>query len=96
MAETTQYAFSLREIAELLIRKHGIREGRWTAQIEFGLGAGHFGPSQNEARPTAFVQVNKILLSRAIEDTPSHLVIDAEKLAAGAAPAAPKSKKRKP
>lgn len=79
MAEPTQYDFSLEEITVTLIKQAGIHEGLWMAGFEFGFGAMHIGPSPAEVRPAAFVQVNKIILTRAPEGAPegSALIINA-------------------
>ncbi len=79
MAEPTQFEFSLKDITVNLIKQAGIHEGLWMAGFEFGFGAMHIGPSPTDARPAAFVQVNKIILSKVPEGTPegSPLIVDA-------------------
>ena len=72
MAETI--GFDLKEVATALIKHRDIREGTWTVGVEFGLGAGNFGPSPEEIKPTAFVQVSKLLLIRHPEDGPASAI----------------------
>lgn len=81
MAETTQYSFDLKEIATALIKHHGIREGKWVTQFEFNLGAGNIGLTPGEAKPSAFVQINKVLLARAVEGVSADLIVDASEVA---------------
>jgi hypothetical protein len=78
MAEPTQFTFELKEAVTALIRQQKLHEGIWAMTIEFGMGAGNFGPTQEEARPSAFVQVIKLGLTRA--DTEGPLAIDAAKV----------------
>lgn len=79
MADPTQFSFELREIAELLVKHQRLHEGRWAIGFEFGLGAGFAGPTSSEAKPAAFIQINKLLLSRPADDMPadSPFVVDA-------------------
>jgi len=78
MGEPTQYKFSLKEVAEALVRKQGIHEGIWGLLIEFGLAAGHTGPSKDEMYPTALVPVMKIGLHELKEET--NFSVDAAKV----------------
>lgn len=78
MAEATQYAVELKEAILVLIRHLELHEGIWAMSVEFGLGVGNFGVSPEEARPSAFVQVQKLGLVRAEAEGP--LAIDASKV----------------
>lgn len=80
MVEVTQYTFSWAEIAEMLIKRQGIHEGEWTASVEFAINAGALGPTPNEAKPGLMVIGNNLMLSKALPNTPSHLVVDAAKV----------------
>jgi hypothetical protein len=62
MAETTQYTFDLKEATVALIKEQGIHEGLWILGFEIALGAGQFGPTPAEAKPGAFMQINKLQL----------------------------------
>jgi hypothetical protein len=64
MAETTQYTFDLKEATVALIKEQGIHEGLWILGFEIALGAGQFGPTPAEAKPGAFMQINKLQLLR--------------------------------
>jgi len=77
MAEPTQYTFSLREVAETLIKKQGLHEGKWLIGLEMGINAGIMGIDKDKARPGAMVIMNAIQLTRALPDAPAQLVIDA-------------------
>lgn len=79
MAEPTQFAFNLSELATLLIRNQGIHEGRWMVAFEFGFAAANAGSSPSEIKPAAIVQITKAMLTRAPDAIPneSGLVVDA-------------------
>jgi hypothetical protein len=70
MAEPTQYNFELKESLVALIKEQGIHEGLWSLGIELTMGAGSFGPTPAEARPGAFMQINKLQLIRQTAGTP--------------------------
>jgi hypothetical protein len=70
MATPTQYSIDLNEAAVALIKEQGIHEGLWTLAFEFTLGAGQFGPTPAEAKPGAFMQINKLQLIRQSEGAP--------------------------
>ncbi|MEN5342672.1 hypothetical protein ABE599_03120 [Achromobacter mucicolens] len=38
MADIASYKFPLREVAEALVRKQGIKSGLWTVIVNFGVG----------------------------------------------------------
>ena len=78
MAEPTQYAFDLKEVAAALIKQQGLHEGVWMVAFEFNLGAGMISASPGEPRPGALIQVNKIQLTRQGEPNAiPHLSVDA-------------------
>lgn len=76
MAE--QIAVELSEVIVALIQRLGLHEGIWGLTVEFGLGVGNFGVSTEEARPSAFVQVQKLGLTHTAVEGP--LAIDASKV----------------
>jgi hypothetical protein len=75
MAEANQIVFSHKEVAESLVKQHGINEGLWSLYIEFGIGAANVGPNDQELNPSALVPVLKIGLQRT--DKLSNLTVDA-------------------
>lgn len=80
MAEATSYAFTHKELAELLIKKQEIHEGFWAIYIEFGLGAANIatGPDDPNILPAAIVPVRRIGIHK--HDKPNPLTIDASKI----------------
>jgi len=81
MAETKQINFDLHEVATALIKKEGIREGRWMLGLEFTFGAGNLGANPTDTKPGAFVQINKLVLTRQDESAPSlPFIVDAAKV----------------
>jgi hypothetical protein len=79
MAEPTQFSFDLKELVTALIKQQGIHEGAWLAAFDFGFGAGMIGPTPDEARPAALVQLLKVNLVRQTQIPPPHphLTVDA-------------------
>jgi hypothetical protein len=77
MAVATQYSFNWQELTELLIKHQGIHEGEWMASVEFTLNAGVMGQNPADSRPGMMTLINGIQLVKALQGTPSHLVVDA-------------------
>lgn len=97
MAEVDTYGFDLREVTTALIKQQGIHEGLWMLAFEFSLGAGLSGPTKEEVRPLAFVQINKISLVRQPEISASHnLVMNAAEINPPPSENKPWRKVRKP
>ena len=67
MATPTQYTFDLKQATVALIKEQGLHEGLWTLGFEIVVGAGSFGPTPAEAKPSAFMQINKLQLIRQSE-----------------------------
>jgi hypothetical protein len=70
MAQPTQYTFDLKEATAALIKQQGLHEGLWMLSFEMVLGTGQFGPTPAEAKPGAFMQINKLQLLRQSPGTP--------------------------
>jgi hypothetical protein len=77
MAEATQYTFSLREVAETLIKKQGIHEGKWVAAFEFTLNVGLMGAIPTDIKPGVMILTNSVQLMKAQEGSPENLMVDA-------------------
>ncbi|TCT09491.1 hypothetical protein [Paralcaligenes ureilyticus] len=86
MAEASQYTFSLKEVGNTMLKKEGIKTGKWTIGVGLGIQVGNINtPQKKEARPSATVIVENIVLSRIEDETSlppemSALIIDATKL----------------
>jgi hypothetical protein len=80
MPEANQYMSSPKELAELLIRSSGIKEGRWFLVVNFGFAPGNFGPTPAQLSPGAAVVVQGIGIQREIPGIPPEIVVDAAKL----------------
>ncbi len=82
MAEADLYMFSVKEIAEALIKKQNIHDGIWGVCIEFGLLATNInaqGPTGEEALlPAAIIPVAKIGLRKFEKE--NSLSVDAAKV----------------
>jgi hypothetical protein len=78
MAEQTQFSFDLKELTTALIKEQDLHEGTWLAGFDFAFGVGMIGPTPDDARPAAFVQVLKVNLVRQTLPLPHpHLTVDA-------------------
>jgi hypothetical protein len=77
MAEATQYSFALLEVAETLIKKQGIHEGKWLIAIEFTLNVGLMGAVAPDVKPGVMVLANSVQLLKAQDGSPPNLTIDA-------------------
>lgn len=77
MAESRNYIFSYKEIAEALVKQQGIHEGIWGIYVEFGIGAANIGstPESNDAVPAAIVPIQRMGIQRFDEAT--NLTVDA-------------------
>ena len=75
MDNATQYQYELLDVAKLLLRKQGIKEGLWTIGVNFGVGTFAAGPTPEAVRPSMIVSVDKVILTRT--DAPSPLTLDA-------------------
>lgn len=82
MADPTRFDFDLQELTTALIKHQNLHDGLWIAGFEFGFGAMHVGPSPNDVKPAAFVQVNKVVLVRPPEGMQenANLIVDASKV----------------
>lgn len=80
MAEPTQFSFSWAEVAELLIKKVGVQEGKWVAGIEYTVSLGMMALDQTGSRPGAVLLANRLQLSKANPDTPPNMIVDAAEL----------------
>jgi hypothetical protein len=78
MPEIETYTFPNKELLALLIKAAGVREGRWMLQINFGMTAGNFGPDEENINPGAVSIIQSVGITKAKQDSPKGLVLDAE------------------
>lgn len=71
MANVSQLAFNLKEVAVALIKHQGIHEGKWFVGFEFSLNAGHVGSSPTDVRPSAILGIQTVTLQRVREGEPT-------------------------
>jgi hypothetical protein len=76
MSNVTQFTFDLLDVAKLLAKQQGIKEGHWTIGIKFNFAAVNAGPNKEGVRPSAFVAVDQLVLTKA-EDKDQPLTVDA-------------------
>lgn len=79
MPEANQFTWTHKELVTLLVKAADIHEGRWWLMMNFGMGAGNFGPSEEQVGPGAFVAVTAVGIQRETSEAkaPSGLVVDA-------------------
>jgi hypothetical protein len=65
MAESQVFTFSFKELATLMIKEKGLKEGLWGIYVRFGLSAGNLEVAQ-EQQPTDPVTASKSLAPAAI------------------------------
>lgn len=78
MAEPTQFSFSYKELAEILVKKQDLHEGIWSFNVRFGMQATNFGPGPNELKPAAIIPIMDIGIQRV--DQENNLTVDAAKV----------------
>jgi hypothetical protein len=77
MPEVNQIFFQHKEVAEVLLKKANIHEGKWMLSVNFGFAVGNFGAIPDQATPGAVATVLAIGIIRAAQDTPEALQVDA-------------------
>jgi hypothetical protein len=81
MAEASTYSFDLKEVTSALLKQQGIHEGLWQVTFEFNFGVALVGATQQEVRPSAFMQINKLQLVRQAESSAHQpLVVNASEV----------------
>lgn len=75
MDNVSQYQFELLDVAKLLIKKEGIKDGLWTLGVQFNVAVLNAGPDVSKVYPSALVAIEKLVLTRATEHSP--LTVDA-------------------
>jgi len=84
MPEATQFAYSHRELTELMLRDRDIRAGHWMIQVKFGHAAANVGPPTDDPAlaavfgPASISVIIEIGIQRA--DQPGPLTVDASTL----------------
>jgi hypothetical protein len=68
MPEVNQILFNHKELLEILIKKAGVHEGKWTIIANFGFSAGNFGPSPDQMTPGAVVALLQVGIASATLD----------------------------
>ncbi len=78
MAESKQIVFTYKEVAEALVKRHGIHDGIWGIYIRFGIQGANVGPSQDEIHPAAIVPVLEIGIQKMEKE--NHISVDASRV----------------
>lgn len=66
MPEATEIMFKHKEVVGALLKQHGIHEGFWMLSINFGIGAGNVGQTedQSDLNPAAIIPILNIGIKR--------------------------------
>lgn len=75
MAETKQLVFTYKEVVGALLKQSHIHEGLWSLSAQFGLAAMNAGSSDEDLKPTAFVPLLSLGITKV--DKVNNLTIDA-------------------
>jgi hypothetical protein len=78
MADISKLAFSYKEVAEALVKRHDLHEGIWALDFNFGLTATNMGPNDGDLKPVGILAVLGIGLSRVDKET--NISVDAAKV----------------
>ncbi len=69
---------SLADLSALLVKHYGLTTGKYELMVEFRIGMGNIGPSEQEKLPGAMVGVHRVGLVQVEEDGP--FTVDASTL----------------
>jgi hypothetical protein len=75
MAEPSQFVFSYKELAEMMVRQTGVKDGLWGVFVKFGIAASNIGETEESVRPAAIVPILEIGLQKF--EKASNLTVDA-------------------
>ena len=89
MAESNQYTMTLKEVAELIVKKIDVHEGSWSLLLGVQIGVGNFGPTPDQTFPGATVTIQQIGIQRVDPNSP---VINPGSVVVNAAVVNPKPK----
>ena len=78
MAESSQFTFSHKEVAEALVKQQGIHKGVWGILVKFGISGANIGVNDSTLVPAAVVPVLEIGLR--VFDEENSLSVDAAKV----------------
>jgi hypothetical protein len=79
MADPTQFVFSHRDLAEILVHKQNLHEGLWQVAFQLGMGQGNTpAPTGVGTVPSIVVSILAVNLQKADKENPS--TVDAAKV----------------
>jgi hypothetical protein len=77
MPEASQYIFPHKELLELLIKKAGVHEGKWTLNFNLSFAVANVGPGPEQIVPAGIVGIQSVGIQKALPEAPEALVLDA-------------------
>jgi len=78
VSKTEIITIDYRDLATLIVRDKGIRNGYWGAFFRFGLAGANAGPDPESLVPAAIVGIQEVGIQRF--DEPNNLTVDAAKV----------------
>ena len=78
MSEEKPITFTHKELAEILVKHAGIKDGIWGLYVKFGIQAVHAGPDDDNLSPTAVIPIYNLGLQRFPKE--NSLSVDAGKV----------------
>lgn len=61
----------LKDLAAVLVRHYGLKEGLYEPMVEFTIGVGNMGPAPESVAPSAIVSISRIGLIKVEHETPN-------------------------
>lgn len=92
MPDVNQYVFSYKELLEMMVKKAGLHEGKWSMLVNLGFAAINGGPSPDQIVPTGLVAIQAIGIQKSAPDAIPALTIDAAEVNPGPAKGSNKRK----
>jgi hypothetical protein len=70
-ASNKALSLELKEITEILVKHFGLHDGKYDISIEFNVGVGAVGPTEQNRLPGAMIAVSRIGIAQATQDGPA-------------------------
>ena len=70
-ASNKALSLELKDVTEILVKHFGLHEGKYDISIEFNIGVGAVGPTEQNRLPGAIIAVSRIGIAQATQDGPA-------------------------
>ena len=75
MSNPTQFMFTHKELATVLVKAQELHEGMWMLSVQFGMAASNVRESENELSPAAIIPLLRVGLQKS--EKMNNLTVDA-------------------